>query len=218
MTLASTLSFGTAKWKSPDGNAWHTKLTIIMCVWNSQICWVFFPFFSSSSSARSWLITATNLLTGSSGITGEKKRSGQRRERLLRAILLLLHSCTFCDGGTRTRHPGVLWMETRCRCWQPMGPMAGIQQSIKARHTFSAKITTPHSGDSRRRKFPPHPPHTGCEDSSPSRRQTHSTCSGSSVTAWPSLDVVLASLESLLLESRVVCCKKRCTAFKFDVV
>lgn len=108
----------------------------------------------------------------------------------------------FCDGGTRGMHPRILWTEMRCRCWKSMGPMAGIQQSIKARHIFLRRLP---------RLSPP-----GCEDSSP-RRQTHSTCSGSSVTGWPSLDVVPASLDDLLLVSRVVCCRGDAQLVKFDV-
>lgn len=159
---------------------------------------VIFSFFSSSSFASS-----DTLPDGPQRRHGRKKRGGWRVSASCEP-----HSCCFTHANLRWRHKEDAASRDSLDgdTMQVMGPMARIQQSIKAGHIFL-------------RKSPRHIRMTlagancliapaGCENSLPSRRQTYSTCSGSSVTDWPSLDVVPASLDDLLLESLVVCCRK----------
>lgn len=182
------------------------KLIIITYVWDSQICCLFLFFFLHLLLLFYLKLAQWHTPWPAVAVSREKEARWMAAWAPFASHSLAASLMHFCNGGTRRMHPGILWTETQCRCWKSMGPMSGIQQSIKARHIFLRKITTPHFEDSFLALSPSSPP-TGCEDSSPRRRQTHSTCSGSSVTVWPSLDVVPASLDDLLLESRVVCCR-----------
>lgn len=174
-------------------------------------------FSSSSSSAWSWLITVTHPLTGGGGVvTGERSAvdGGVRAACKPFSAASLMHVAMAAQerrsipGFFGRRHDA--GVGSRWGRWPGFSKASRLETFFCENHhilqTLPAPLPTP--------SLPPPPQ---AEDSSPSRRQTHSTCSGSSVTGWPSLDAAPASLDDLLLESRVVCCGGDAQLLKFDV-
>lgn len=172
----------------------QSALLLLLLLFSSS-----FSFSSSSSSAWSWLITVAHSLSGGGGVTGERSAvdGGVRAACKPFSAASLMH---FAMAAQERRSvPGFFGRRHDAGVGSRWGRWPGFSKASRLDTFFCENHRILQT-------LPAPPPPPQAEDSSPGRRQTHSTCSGSSVTGWPSLDAAPASLDDLLLESRVVCC------------
>lgn len=169
-------------------------LTIIVCVWDSQICFVFVFFF---------LVLAyhSDTLPDQHHCHGRKKHGGERERRLWAILCCFTHALAMAQQICSI--PGSLDEDM-------------MQVLVLGIDETDGRDPAKHQPLNSNCKSPRRLPMTCSHHLPPLHRlrglsifhHTHSTGSGSSLTGCPSLDNALASFDDLLLESRVVCCEK----------